>query len=163
MRLVILLIVIGIVLAIFCVWKVKEREQFKVLGAMGNLKGLYYKCLHECEKSDPTKHMTPSKGSMTCLAYCDSIITDLSRRGGPSYPLDLPIDKIPVTTGVDLTYQKCGDGTHGNRCRSLLGTSLEIDDKCRQDCQYSTMSDKDCMVSCSKIRSPSKSSGWSWK
>jgi hypothetical protein len=162
MKLSVLITAIILTFVFFCIWKSK-KEDFKVLGAMGNQNELYYKCLYECERSDPGKQMTPTKGSRTCLAYCDSIITDIARRGGPSYPLDLQVVGIPVETAIDSTYEKCGDGTHGARCRSLLATASEIDQKCRQDCEYSTLPGKMCMNQCSQSRSSNKSSGWSWK
>lgn len=166
-RLYILLVVL---IFIFCIafsrGCTNDQERFKVLGTMGpSANSLYYRCLSECEKSDPAKQMSPSKGSMTCLAYCDSVITDLMRRGGPSYPNDLSVaGSIPrVILNIDDAYSRCGDGTHGQRCRSLVTTDYQINDKCRQDCEYSTLSAEQCMNQCSQSRSSAKSSGWSWK
>jgi hypothetical protein len=160
-----MIIVILIILAIIasCLFIKREKEKFKVLGSMGNLKSLYYRCLNQCEKSDPAKHMSPTKGSMTCQAYCDSIITDLARRGGPSYRDDLPIGRVNVITDIDDAYARCGDGTHGARCRSLMATDYQIDEKCRQDCEYSTMPVERCMEGCSQAKASSKTTGWSWK
>lgn len=140
-----------------------KQENFKVLGSLGNMKDLYYRCVDQCEKTDPAKQLSPSKGSMSCLAYCDAIITDLARRGGPSYRDDLPPGDINVVTNIDKSYQRCGDGTHGARCRSLMTTDYQIDDKCRQNCEYSTLPTKRCMEGCSQLRSGAKNIGWSWK
>ncbi|HMP29091.1 MAG TPA: hypothetical protein PKD85_05805 [Saprospiraceae bacterium] len=161
MIIVILILVAIVALCLFL--KERQKEDFKVLGSMGNLKGLYYQCLNQCEKSDPAKNMSPTKGSMACQAYCDSIITDLARRGGPSYRDDLPIGNVNVITNIDKTYASCGDGTHGARCRSLKATDYQIDDKCRQDCEYSTLPKRQCMERCSQTKASSKSTGWSWK
>lgn len=158
-----ILIVLFLVLVfILCSLK-KSNENFKVLGSMGNLKSLYYRCINECEKTDPTKQMTPTKGSMACLAYCDSIITDLARRGGASYTDDLKIGNVNVNTNIDDAYNMCGPGTRGSKCRSVLTTNYQIDDKCRQDCEYSTLPQEICMDNCSQSRSSANSIGWSWK
>lgn len=156
-------IVIALFVLLFVAYLYKRREKFKVLGALGNQKDLYYRCLSECEKSDPAKQMSPSKGSQMCQAYCDSVLTDMTRRGGPSYPHDLPISEASVTTIPDSSFEKCGDGTHGEWCRSQISTAGEIDEKCRQDCAYSTLPVEICMRDCSRNKVGNKSSGWSWK
>lgn len=168
-----------------------SRENFKVLGALGNQKETYYQCLSECERSDPGKRLTPSDGSQSCMSYCDSIITDLTRRGGPSYPDELPVaeavGKIVANDNAsrsqsasiydpnikmvnsklfnrrDQSFAVCGDGTKGAKCRKLYASDGEIDEKCRQDCQYNDEDTKECMDLCARSLSTNKYFGWSWK
>lgn len=144
------------------VWN-SSREPFKVLGAMGNQREVYYHCLSECERSDPGNRLTPTKGNRSCMDYCDSAITDLTRRGGASYPDDYPVKSISIVNKRDESYKVCGEGTKGARCRELYNTDAEIDEKCRQDCQYNTDPTGVCMELCAKSLSGNKSLGWSWK
>lgn len=158
---------VGAILVILAVWYLLKKdnpsEHFKVLGALAHQKDVYYRCLSECERSDPAKQMTPSKGSQLCQQYCDSVLTDVTRRGGPSYPRDLPVATAVAPTRVISSYDECGDGTHGDWCRQQFATAGEIDEKCRQDCEYSTLPPKECMKDCSNVREVAKVSGWSWK
>lgn len=155
-----------------------RKENFKVLGSMGPYTDLYYKCTSDCERSDPGKQLSPTHGNMMCQGYCDSIITDLARRGGPSYPMDLPtastknIKTRPaiaglgsggVVTSLDKSYQMCGDGEANAWCREKYFTGTEIDAKCRQDCEYSTYPTAKCMELCSASKKGNYSLGWSWK
>ena len=158
-------ILILVLVFVFCyvMHKKGNSENFKVLGELANQKALYYRCLYECERGDPDKYLTKTKGSMACQEYCDSVITDIVRRGGPSYPFDVPSEPVAVFTPIDKSYEKCGSGTHGNRCRELESTNSEIKEKCRQECEYSTLSNDQCMSDCFRARSSSKSRGWSWK
>lgn len=156
-------IVFGLAILLVLGYFVKSRETFKVLGALGNQKQVYYRCLSECEKSDPAKQMSPSKGSKMCQVYCDSVLTDVTRRGGPSYLRDFPVAEASATSIPDTSFTKCGDGTHGEWCRSQVSTAGEIDEKCRQDCAYSTLPEERCMRDCTNILVGNKSSGWSWK
>jgi len=138
-------------------------EDFKVLGSLAPQKAMYYKCLSDCEKGDPAFNLTHTKGSMSCQAYCDSTITDIVRRGGPSYPLDLPVAPVAIKTRIDKAYDVCGDGTKGNQCRKNFATDGEIDEKCRQNCAYSSLPVKECMKQCHNILKVNKTTGWSWK
>ena len=160
-----ILIVCALILAVagLLIWHKRRTESFKVLGALAPYGPVYYQCLSGCERSDAGKRLTPTKGSMACQEYCDSVLTDISRRGGPSYPDEYPIAPIPVSTAADDAYSVCGDGTKGNWCRQIYFTDREIDEKCRQDCKYSTNPPQTCMDLCAKSRSANKSLGWSWK
>lgn len=139
------------------------KENFKVLGNLSSQRQMYYQCLSECERSDPALRLTPTKGSMMCQAYCDSAITDIARRGGPSYPQDIPVAPVGISTRIDKAYAKCGDGTKGNQCRKNFATNGEIDEKCRQNCAYSPLETGDCMKTCSDVLAVNKTTGWSWK
>jgi hypothetical protein len=141
----------------------KEKEDFKVLGALAPQKDMYWQCLSDCERGDPAMQLTKTKGSMSCLAYCDSTITDIVRRGGPSYPKDEPVATVPIKTRINQSYAACGDGTKGAYCRKNFATDGQIDQKCRQDCAYSTLPADLCMRQCSDVLAVNKSSGWSWK
>lgn len=156
--------------------KYKKREAFKILGALAPYKEVYYKCNSDCERSDPGKQLTPGHGNSSCASYCDSVITDISRRGGPSYPLDFKVastknssKKIKdlgsggIVSSTDEAYIFCGDGEQGRWCRQNYHTSYEIDAKCRQDCEYSTYSQEECMKLCSASKSGNFSLGWTWK
>ena len=166
-----IIIAVGSLAVVLLLWYAssKKRENFKVLGALAPYRDLYYRCTSECEKSDPGKQLYPTKGSMMCQEYCDSSITELSRKGGPSYPVDSPVDStesIPTTStgsGVDDAYKVCGDGSKNEWCRNLYTTYHEIDSKCRMDCEYSTLPTKVCMERCTKANSGNASLGWSWK
>lgn len=175
---VIILGVACVVCATIVIWKLilKNREYFKVLGSLGPYKELYYKCNSDCERSDPGKQLTPGHGNMMCKNYCDSTITDISRRGGPSYPLDFPVKSTSnksssvfdlgsggVMTSIDEAYKFCGDGEENSWCRQNFHTASEIDAKCRQDCEYSTYPTKECMSLCAASKSGNYSLGWSWK
>src|SRR5689334_3947418 len=116
----------------------RKKEGFKVLGSIGaTQRNLYYKCTSDCERSDPGKQLSPFKGNLMCQEYCDSAITDMVRRGGPSYPYRPMAKTVPITTTIDEAYDVCGDGESGRWCRTLYHTGKEIDQKCRQDCEYS--------------------------
>ena len=134
----------------------KHKESFKVLGALAQQRSLYYQCLSECERSDPAKQLSPTKGNMMCLAYCDSVITDMTRRFDP---------KVPVTTIDDKSYKQCGEGTWGNFCRAQASTDREIFAKCSQECEYDTSPREVCLNSCAGMYSGNKSmaGGWTWK
>jgi hypothetical protein len=153
-----LILLLGV---IYLFWS--SKEDFKVLGNLATQRNMYYQCLSECERSDPALRLTPTKGSMMCQAYCDSTITDLARRGGPSYPQDIPVAPTQVITRIDKAYKACGDGTKGEVCRKHFATNGEIDEKCRQDCAYSSLDAKDCMEKCSNVLAVNRTSGWSWK
>jgi hypothetical protein len=159
------IVVIAIIVVAFLWWLVskKGKESFKVLGTLAPYNQVYYKCLSDCERSDPGKRLTPTKGSMACQEYCDSTLTDISRRDGPSYPEEYPIAPLTISTEADDAYKICGEGTKGNWCRQIYFTDREIDEKCRQDCKYSTQTTEECMDLCAKARSANKSTGWSWK
>jgi hypothetical protein len=157
----------GVLLLIFIYLCVKparrNMENFKILGSLAPQKQMYWHCLSECERGDPSLQLTKTKGSMTCQAYCDSTITDIVRRGGPSYTRDEPVKSVPITTSIDQSYALCGDGTKGAFCRKNFSTNSEIDKKCMQNCAYSTLPANLCMTQCSNVLSVNKSSGWSWK
>jgi hypothetical protein len=155
-----LILLVGV---LYLVWGCSNQEDFKVLGNLASQRNMYYQCLSECERSDPALRLSPTKGSMMCQAYCDSTITDLARRGGPSYPQDIPVAPVEVTTRIDKAYATCGDGTKGNQCRKNFATDGEIDEKCRQDCAYSSAPTEECMKTCSNVLAVNKSTGWSWK
>ena len=148
-------------LLIFFFWPRTTKDGFKVLGSLAPQKQMYWKCLSDCERGDPNFQMTKTKGSMSCLEYCDSTITDLVRRGGPSYPLDINAATVPIVTHIDQAYSRCGDGTKGAFCRKNFTSDVQIDEKCRQNCAYSPSST--CMEDCTKSLGPNKSTGWSWK
>jgi hypothetical protein len=161
-------VAIGLVVALLVVLiirseRAKKKESFKLLGTLAPYADTYYHCLSECERADPAKQMTPGKGSLACAEYCDSTITDWSRRGGPSYPSDSKV-AIPVfDTPIDLSYKICGDGSHAAWCRDLYTTSYEIDEKCRQNCAYSPLPEGECVSLCAKSLVANKSRGWTWK
>lgn len=158
----ILLGVALVILVAYAYMKNKEVEKFKVLGSLANQRELYYKCLSDCERSDPGKTLLPTKGNFSCMKYCESTISDLVRRGGPSYPVDIPVETVPVFTRIDSSYSKCGDGTQGDWCRGQYASTGQIDELCRQNCEYSTSNT--CMTDCSNVLRVNKSSGsWSWK
>jgi hypothetical protein len=169
MRLVIIVILLlFIVIAATGGWVFYKRsqnsnEKFKVLGTLAPYAPVYYKCVSECERSDFGKRLMPTKGSMACQEYCDSAITDISRRGGPSYPNEYPIAPIEVNTAASDAYKICGEGTKGTWCRQIYFSDREIDEKCRQDCKYSTDPAFTCMSLCKKSRSADKSLGWQFK
>jgi len=154
---------IFVILAIVALYSLAKssREKFKVLGTLAPYGSVYYKCLSDCERSDPGNRLTPTHGSMACQEYCDSTITDISRRGGPSYPDEYPVAAPIIETAADDAYALCGEGTKGNWCRQIYFTDRQIDDKCRQDCAYST--NLQCMELCANARSANKSIGWQWK
>jgi hypothetical protein len=159
--------------------KTRKRESFKVVGTIGPYKDLYYKCQSDCERSDPGKQLSPAHGNLMCDRYCDSVITDLTRRGGPSYPLDVPTmstanNAFPpydirnlgsggVERSIDQSFKICGDGEANAWCREKFFTASEIDAKCQQDCQYSTYPTKQCMTLCAASKAGNYSLGWSWK
>ena len=160
MRYIVLGVLIFSIIILLCVGR---KEGFKVLGALAPFGNTYYKCLSDCERSDPGDRLTPTHGSMACQEYCDSTLTDISRRGGPSYPDEYPIAPPLITTEADDAYRVCGEGTKGNWCRQIYFTDREIDEKCRQDCKYSTEPAEVCMELCKYSRSANKSLGWQWK
>jgi hypothetical protein len=141
-----------------------KRESFKVLGSMGaHQRELYYKCTSACERSDPGKQLSPTHGNMMCQAYCDSVISDIARRGGPSYPMDY-LAKDPELKSInDIAFHVCGDGVENRWCRDKLATGMEIDAKCRQDCEYSQYTIDECMNLCAKSKKGNYSRGWTWK
>lgn len=141
----------------------KTTENFKILGSLAPQKQMYWQCLSECERGDPSLQLTKTKGSMSCQAYCDSTITDIVRRGGPSYPRDEPVATVPITTAIDQSYALCGDGTKGAWCRKNFTTHSEIDQKCRQNCAYSTLPSDICMKNCADVLKVNATTGWSWK
>lgn len=100
---------------------------------------------------------------MACQEYCESSLTDIARRGGPSYPDECHVPPSAVSTPADNAYRVCGDGTKGKWCRQIYFTDREIDEKCRQDCKYSTQPTNICMDLCKRSRSANKSLGWQWK
>ena len=140
-----------------------RNEDFKVLGSLAPQKRMYWQCLSDCERGDPSLQLTKTKGSMSCQEYCDSTITDIVRRGGPSYPKDEPVATVPIVTKIDQAYALCGEGTKGAYCRKNFSSDREIDQKCRQNCAYSTLPADMCMKQCSDVLAVNKSSGWSWK
>ena len=152
-----------VILVVWVFMSRKRREGFKVLGTLANQKDVYYQCLSECEKTDPQKQLGRTHGSRSCTDYCDSTITDMVRRGGPSYPNDFRLPPTPVVTRIDESYRRCGDGTKGEWCRSLFSTDGEIDSRCRQECEYSTMSPMQCMKQCTASRVGNRYIGWNWK
>ncbi len=163
MRLCILIIIV-VILAIFMYCHGSRRkESFKILGSLAPQKDMYWQCLSDCERADPSLQLGKTKGSMSCLEFCDSTITDITRRGGPSYPVDLEAASVPIKTRIDHSYNKCGDGTKGNWCRKNFTTDGQIDEKCRQDCAYSSMPEKQCMEVCSNVHDVNKTLGWSFK
>ena len=145
-----------------CVW-LPRKEGYKVLGTLASYKDLYYKCTSECERTDRGKQLMPTHGNYMCQEYCDSEITRMSRVGGPSDPVHEHIPTPNVDRVIDRSYKVCGDGNRGNWCRSLFHTDSEIDEKCREDCEYSTLDTGSCMDLCSRARSANKSLGWNWK
>jgi len=147
---------------VYYLWK-RRRESFKVLGNMGPQRELYYKCTSDCERSDPGKQLSPTHGNMMCLEYCDSVITDIARRGGPSDPDELPVAPTKIVTSIDDAYHVCGDGDANAWCREKYFTATEIDAKCRQDCEYSTYPSGQCMRLCAASKAGNYSLGWSWK
>lgn len=152
----------GILLIIYIGWK-RNRENFKVVGNMGPFKNIYYKCSSACERSDPGKQLSPTHGNMMCQEYCDSVITDIARRGGPSYPSDYYSKDDTIKTPIDISYEICGDGEQNKWCRDKFVTASEIDSKCRQNCEYSTYPVEQCMDLCTKSNKGNYSRGWTWK
>lgn len=158
-----LVFVILLIVLLLFVFMRRKNEDFKILGALGNQKDLYYRCMSECEKSDPAKQLTPTKGSWMCKQYCDSVITDITRRGGPSYPRDLPVASASAPDSSDLSYSKCGDGTKGAWCRRNVYTAEEIKGRCGQDCQYSSLPTDMCMKQCfDSLKSRRSLGSWKW-
>jgi hypothetical protein len=165
---VVIMVALALVVALWLLWlltrrRVNRRDNFKILGTLAPYKDTFYQCLSECERADLSKQLTPGHGSFDCDEYCNSAITDWSRRGGPSYPSDSPVGAPIVKTRVDLSYEKCGDGSKGAWCRNLYTTASEIDEKCRQNCAYSPLPEQQCMGLCAASLSGNASSGWSWK
>lgn len=148
---------------IFRLFQTEKKEEFKVLGSLASQKKMYYQCLSDCERDDPTKRLSPTKGSMMCQEYCDSTITDIARRGGASYPNDIFVEEAPIKTSMDKAYEKCGSGVKASKCRSDSFTASEIDEKCRQNCAFSTLQPKECMESCTQVLDVNKNLGWNWK
>ncbi len=157
----------GVIVVAIYYYLSRRREPFKVVGGMGPYKDLYYKCSSDCERSDPGKQLSPTHGNMMCQEYCDSVITDIARRGGPSYPLDARVATPPlsggISTSVDDAFAVCGDGGENAWCRDKYFTATEIDSKCQQDCEYSTYPTKTCMDLCAKSKKGNFSRGWTWK
>ena len=158
-----LIIGILLVIALLFLGSSKTSEKFKVLGTLSPFNEVYYHCLSECERGDPADHLLPTHGSMACQEYCDSVITDLTRRGGPSYPDEYPVAPPQIITTNDEAYMVCGEGTKGDWCRQIYATDKEIDSKCRQDCKYSTEPVAECMALCTKAKSANKLRGWTYK
>lgn len=143
----------------------RKKEGFKVLGALSPYKDLYYRCFSECERGDPTNRLYPTKGSFMCGEYCDSVITRMSREGGVSDPQGYKVPPPQINTAIDDSYGICGDGVRGDWCRALYTSNSEINESCKQSCQYSTRDQKSCVDLCSRALSANKSmpGGWSWK
>lgn len=161
----VIVVVIALV-AMVIIKRGKTTENFKILGSLAPQKQMYWQCLSDCERGDPSLQLTKTKGSMSCQEYCDSTITDIVRRGGPSYPKDEPVAKVPINTRIDQAYALCGDGTKGAWCRKNFTTQGEIDQKCRQNCAYSTLPSDLCMTDCARtleVNAVGSAGGWTWK
>ena len=68
-----------------------------------------------------------------------------------------------VNISIDQAYKACGDGQANTWCREKFFTSMEIDAKCRQDCEYSAYPSAECMKLCTASKVGNLSLGWSWK
>lgn len=154
----------------------RENYGFSI-GALGEYQALYYKCISDCEREDPSKYLGKTKGSLMCDAYCNSTITDMARRGGASYIGDSitpksytsypGVGEFPpptVKTRIDECYEQCGEGRPGYECRSNCACQGEVSAKCTQECAYSYLPKDACMDQCSKFYSVNcTSTSWTWK
>jgi hypothetical protein len=168
MKAIYLVAIITLVVGSFIIYLITTKsEKFKVLGALGPYKDLYYHCMASCEKTDPRKQLLKTHGNYNCANYCDSVITDLSRRGDATFPRDFKVAPPEIATEPDRSYNMCGDGTKAEVCRAAYSTDNEINQRCTQDCQYSTQTNEECMRLCKDSYNPnfegSPKFGWGWK
>jgi len=142
---------------------VREGYGF-VMGALGEYQEEYYKCISDCEREDPSKFLGQTHGSLFCDEFCNSRVTELARQGGPS---DVRADPAPpekVVSRIDQCNEKCGTGPEGKFCRQHCFCDKEVDEKCRIDCQYSTLLQEECMSRCTSVTRPNcHSTSWNWK
>ena len=154
-------LILGALLTITLIVLYLRKENFKIMGSLGPYTNLYRECMSACEKSDPNKQLGQTHGSMMCAQYCDSVLTDVARRGGRTDPNECHVGGVNPVTVSDRAYSACGDGSWGEACRREFMTSEETLTKCAQDCQYSP--EPGCIDECRKVRYASSSTGWSWK
>lgn len=141
--------------------KKKSKEGY-LLGALGPYKSLYYRCLSECEKEDPSNYM--GHANLMCSEYCDSMATEMQRKGGPSDEEGQHVAPPQVIETVDDCYARCGEGKIARKCRSNCACEKEVDERCRLECMHSNIPGKQCMELCSgPMRANCSSLSWTWK
>jgi hypothetical protein len=160
----IVLILVVAAVAIFMFYPRNKREGYGfVMGALGQYKQLYYRCISECEREDKS-NILGNGANINCDTYCNSKVTEMARRGGPSDPYHPHTEPPKVKLTVDECYEQCGEGKIARGCRSKCACEKEVDEKCRQECMHSIMPEGMCMDICSKtLKANCSSLSWTWK
>lgn len=141
------------------------RNNF-VLGALGEYHQVYYKCLSDCERGDRAKQLGITHGNLMCDQYCESMVTEMTRQGGPSRPNQENYPPPKIETINDSAFKHCGseNDKETQECRKLYACQQEITEKCKQDCDYSKQPRDFCMTECQKFYTPNCTTlGWTWK
>lgn len=130
------LAVLGGLVLVLAITPRSPKENFgNVLGAAGEYKTQYNRCVRACERSDPRQRL--SQNPWACGMYCDSTISRNVEQGraAPHF-----VDNLAVCK------QQCGsDAT----CQDECACRYDVFYYCSQDCNYSD--DPSCIPQCTAI------------
>jgi hypothetical protein len=133
-------------------------EKFgNLLGSLGPYKEELNECLNQVEKSN-----IDSRTNLIGSMYCNSILTEKSKRG-------LPPVKYPRYNNLNICRRECdlpGMTYNKNReCINICHGLREAADICAVEfCPYSDLDPEICMEACiSRMTVTNNQSSWNWK
>lgn len=134
-----------IVIVLFILFYRKKEPYEGIIGAASKYRNQYSNCLHECRNEDPSRRMDPMV-NLGCTMYCDSTVTDLTRRGVD--PRDI-IVRDTTSDCIEMCTIPGYNKEEVDECISKCSGITEVAKWCAEmECPHSLLPKKECMNSC---------------
>jgi hypothetical protein len=149
-----------IVIGLLCIALKKPVREGLVLGALGPYRKSYFNCINEAERADES--IRGEHANLSASAYCESVHTDMARRGGPSDVKNGHFPPLQFENRIDYCYRPdvCGEDAV---CLARCSCDYQVDRWCRKECAYSKEPTDICMKACTDVyRTNCQNGSWFW-
>lgn len=133
-------------------------ETFNILGALAPYRKKLATCLKECNRQNPDARLLQS-GNFNCSLYCESVLTDMARRG-------VPPEHVKIDTSSKVCQNQCSSPhkIEEDKCISTCECHHNVLKWCDNQCLYSTLNKEDCMKQCSDVYLTNCNQvSWDWR
>jgi len=155
----VIVIVLFLTLIVVSTYMYYKTEKFNILGALAPYKKQLVQCIRECNREDPDTRLLQS-GNFNCSVYCESVLTDMARRG-------VPPENVKILTTSDKCEKQCSGkypNVEKNKCIGVCKCHNNVYKWCNNQCRYSTSPKHECMKDCGDVYLTNcNQTSWDWR